>query len=398
MRLGYVHGLSTLILSLLLGWVPFGAAAAPLLQPDPGSPAIALELVTDQLLQPVYVTHAGDGSGRLFVVEKKGRVVTLREGAPEAKPFLDISALVASEATEQGLLSIAFHPGFSSNGQFYLAYSDLSNNLAIVRYRVVEGDPELANPESSETVLYLEHPARDRRDLRHYGGFLQFGPDGYLYVSLGDQSTNGHQKQTDLRGKLLRLDVDGGSPYAVPPDNPFVGRQNARPEIWAYGLRNPWRFSFDQATGDLYIADVGRNKWEEINLQRAGSGGGQNYGWDKMEGTHCHAWRQSEEGLPCDTNGFEQPIAEYDHTQGCAVIGGQVYRGSNFPQFIGLYFFADYCAGRIWSLQEQAPGEWRQEELMKAPFFISSFGQSETGDLYVTSTSTNSLYRLGAAP
>jgi glucose/arabinose dehydrogenase len=322
--------------------------------------------------------------------------MVVRHGVLDPTPFLDISTLVASQAYEQGLHSIAFHPHFTSNGLVYVAYSDLKNNLAIVRYHVSPDSPEMASAESSDTILSVEHPGKVTSDFRHYGGLLLFGPDGYLYVSVGDQYTDGHQDLFNLRGKLLRLDVDGGSPYVIPPDNPFVGERKVRPEIWAYGLRNPWRFSFDRATGDLFLADVGRNMWEEINVQRAESRGGQNYGWDKMEGAHCHSWRSSKATDVCETEGFEPPIAEYNHTLGCAVIGGHVYRGPTFPQLAGLYFYGDHCTGRIWALQEQAPGAWRHEQLMMAPFLISSFGEDEPGDLYVTSTSTNSLYRVVA--
>jgi glucose/arabinose dehydrogenase len=196
-----------------------------------------------------------------------------------------------------------------------------------------------------------------------------------------------------LLGKMLRIDVNGGPPYGIPPDNPFIGDSAARPEIWAYGLRNPWRYSFDRATGDLYIADVGQNRWEWLHHQPGGAGGGQNYGWNRMEGGHCFP-----PGRSCDPSPFVSPIAEYPSSQGCSIIGGFVYRGPSFPQLDGFYFFGDYCSGRVWAVREHGPADWRQQELLKSPLRISSFGEDEAGDVYLTSLSDNGLYRLVAAP
>ena len=367
-------------------------ATAPRAQLGPGSPAIDLQLVTNALKQPIYATHAGDGSGRLFVVEKQGRIVIVRDGAPLPTPFLDITSLVGSGGSEQGLFSVTFHPSYTSNGLFYVDYTDRNGDSVIARYHVSADNPDIADPDSAATLLHVDQPYPN-----HNGGLVLFGPDGYLWTGFGDGGSGGDprgngQNKSVLLGKLLRLDVDHGSPYAIPPDNPFVNEPDARPEIWAYGLRNPWRFSFDRATGDLYIGDVGQSAWEEVDFQPAGSGGGQNYGWNRMEGRHCYPPRSS-----CDPAPFVQPVAEFATSPGASVIGGYVYRGPSFPQLSGLYFFGDYCSGQVRAIQEQAPGVWQQELLASTPVRISSFGEDQAGELYLTSLSDNGLYRLVAA-
>jgi glucose/arabinose dehydrogenase len=354
---------------------------------------VRLDLVTNNLSQPVHVTHAGDGTGRLFVIEKKGRVMIVRGGAALPTPFLDITPLVGSGGSEQGLLSVAFHPDYAANGLLYVYYTDLQGDVAIARYGVSSESPDRADPGSAAKLFGVEKPASN-----HNGGLALFGPDRYLYVGLGDGGRAGDpwgnaQNRGALLGKMLRLDVDGGWPYAIPPDNPFASDSAARPEIWAYGLRNPWRFSFDRATGDLYIGDVGQNAWEELDFQRAGSGGGQNYGWNHMEGRHCFRVNPT-----CNAEAYEQPIVEYPLTGGnCSIIGGYVYRGPSFPQLAGIYFFADYCSGRLWATQEQAPGDWLTQELPRTRLQLSSFGEDEAGEIYVTSLSDSGLYRLVAA-
>lgn len=385
-----------LVIGLLLGCSnsqPAAAqpTAAPRTQVASGAPAIKLDLVTNQLKQPVYATTAADGSGRLFVVEKQGRIIIVRDGVPLPTPFLDITSLVGSSGSEQGLFSVAFHPRFTSNGLFYVDYTDKQGNSVIARYQVSAENPDLADPGSAATLLYVEQPAPN-----HNGGQVLFGPDGYLYIGFGDGGRAGDpwgnaQNLGVLLGKLLRVDVDGGFPYAIPPDNPFVNQPGARPEIWAYGLRNPWRFSFDRATGDLYIADVGQNAFEEIDLQRAGAGGGQNYGWNVMEGFHCYPASK-----PCDPSPYVPPIAEYGRDGGCSITGGYVYRGMRYPQLQGYYFYGDYCSGRVWALREEAPDQWHQYELLDTALNISSFGQDEDGELYLTSLSDNGLYQLAA--
>jgi glucose/arabinose dehydrogenase len=385
-------GILILAAVLSCGWPIPATTAAPVPQADSQAPSVSLELVSNQLDQPVYLTHAGDGSGRLFVAEKAGRVVVLEAGVVLPSPLLDIRALVRSSGEEQGMLGLAFHPSFSSNGRFFVSYTDRAGNVVIAAYRL--SSTGAAEPDSAGRLLYIE-----KSTARHNGGTLAFGPDGYLYAGLGDGGwvnpsvdvADSAQNKALLLGKLLRLDVDSATPYGIPADNPFVNEPGSRPEIWAFGLRNPWRFSFDRATGDLYIADVGRRQWEEVNFQPAGSGGGQNYGWNRMEGRHCfEAFRN------CDPSAFVLPIAEYDHSLGCAIIGGHVYRGAGFPQLGGLYFYADFCSGRLWSLAQRAPGDWQQRELLRTSLLISSFGEDEAGEVYLTSLSDNGLYRLMA--
>jgi glucose/arabinose dehydrogenase len=369
-------------------------AAGPRAQLGSGSPAVRLEPVVRGLEQPTVVTHAGDGSGRLFVVEKRGRIRIVRNGVLEPTPFLDIAAAVKSSGSEQGLLGLAFHPRFVENGVFFVNYTDTVavGNTVVQRFQVGSGTPDRADPNSGQQLLYVEQPAAN-----HNGGHLAFGPDGYLYIGLGDGGRAGDpwgnaQNRGVLLGKMLRIDVDGGPPYGIPADNPFVNDPSARPEIWAYGLRNPWRYTFDRATGDLYIGDVGQNAWEWVHLQRAGSPGGQNYGWNRIEGSHCYP-----AGSACDPSQFVLPILEYDHAQGCSLTGGHVYRGPSFPQLAGLYFYADYCSGRLWAAQESAPGQWQSQELLQAPRGISSFGEDEAGDVYLVILNDGGLYRLAAS-
>jgi glucose/arabinose dehydrogenase len=261
----------------------------------------------------------------------------------------------------------------------------------VVRYRVSPTDRNVADPDSARTVLSQPQPYAN-----HNGGHLAFGPDGYLYIGLGDGGSandpqgNGQNLAT-LLGKLLRINVDGGEPYAIPADNPFRERQGARAEIWGYGLRNPWRYSFDRATGDLYIADVGQSAWEEIDVQPAGSPGGENYGWNLMEGAHCRP------GAACDPSGLTLPVTEYGRSMGCSVTGGYVYRGTAQPGLIGAYVYGDYCSGRIWRLARGADGSWKSTELLQARGVqVSSFGEDESGELYLTSLGEGSVYRLVA--
>jgi glucose/arabinose dehydrogenase len=385
------------LLRLIVALLAMSACAPPTptlpLQVGPGLPPVNLELVTKDLDKPIFVTHAGDGSGRLFVVQKEGQIILVRDGFPAATPFLDISSLVGSRRTEQGLLSVVFHPQYASNGFFYLHYTDRRGDVVVARYRVSADNPDAADRNNTLTLLRVDKP-----ESNHNGGQLSFGPDGYLYVGLGDGGAFGDpwdnaQNTAVLLGKLLRLDVDGGSPYAVPSDNPFANQSGPRPEIWAYGLRNPWRFSFDRGTGDLYIADLGQKSWEEVNFQPAGAGGGRNYGWRRMEGHHCYP-----PGSSCDSASLEGPIGEYPSSMGCAIIGGHVYRGPGFPRLNGVYIFGDFCSGRIWGLQERTAGDWRQQELLQTSLQISSFGEDEAGELYLTSLSDNGLYRLTAGP
>lgn len=337
-------------------------------------PPAYLRRIATGLNKPVYLTHAGDGSGRLFLVEKIGAIRLFKDGVLMENPFLDIQDRIKSSGSEQGLLGLAFDPEYRTNGRFYVNYIDLDGNTVVARYLVSSADPDRADPASETAILRVNQPYPN-----HNGGDLLFGPDGFLYIGLGDGGSAGDplgngQRLDMLLGKLLRIDV-GAEPYAIPPDNPFVGRPDARPEIWAYGLRNPWRFSFDHATGDLYIGDVGQDEYEEIDFQPAGSPGGQNYGWNIMEGLHTYQGG--------DTGGLILPVAEYPHTGGnCSVTGGYVYRGSKNPALQGTYLFGDYCTGAAWVLR-RFPDGWRMAEWFEMHMSISSFGEDENGELYV---------------
>jgi glucose/arabinose dehydrogenase len=339
--------------------------------------AIALREVTSDVSRPLFVTHAGDDSGRLFVIEKGGTIAIVSDGRRAPVPFLDITTLVDSGASERGLLGLAFHPAYEENGRFFVYYTAKNGDNTVARYQV-SGEPDAADPASGVVLLAVPDPAPN-----HNGGMLAFGPDGYLYVGLGDGGSGGDpwgngQNRDALLGKLLRLDVDTGDPYGIPPDNPWPDGGEGRPEVWAYGLRNPWRFSFDRATGDLFIADVGQNAYEEINFQPSGGAAGLNYGWNLREAAHCFR------GQACETAGLVDPIAEYAHDEGCSVTGGYVYRGAAFPSLQGSYIFGDYCSGTIWSLRQDAPGQWERREILDSGMRISSFGEDEDGELYLT--------------
>ena len=354
-------------------------------RPTSGGAAPPLDSLTPRLLpvasgfnKPTFLIHAGDGGRRLFVTEQPGRILVIKDGNVLPAPFLDIVSIVGSDGNEQGLLSVVFHPNYTSNGFFFVNYTNTQGDTTIARYQVSD-NPDVADPDSARILLTINQPY-----VNHNGGQLVFGPDGYLYVGMGDGGAandphdNGQNLNT-LLGKILRLDVDNADPYGVPQNNPFVNQADARPEIWSYGWRNPWRFSFDQATGDMYIADVGQNQYEEVDVELAGTSGGQNYGWRLMEGLHCFNPQN------CDpaSLGVMLPVVEYDHSQGCSVTGGYVYHGSDFPALTGVYFYGDYCSGIIWGLRREADGSWAQAQLLQARANISSFGQDEAGEVYV---------------
>jgi glucose/arabinose dehydrogenase len=355
---------------------------------------IDLRPVAEELDQPVGLTHAGDGSGRLFVIEKVGKIRTLHGETLSEAPFLDITGRVSSQNSERGLLGLAFHPNYADNGLFFVNYTDRQGDTVVARFAVTD-DPDQADPDSEAIVLTVTQPAPN-----HNGGNIVFGPDGYLYIGLGDGGDagdafgNGQNGQTPL-GAMLRIDVnaDDGAPYRVPPDNPFTGDPRVLDEIWAIGLRNPWRYSFDRLTGDLYIADVGQNVYEEVNIQPAASPGGENYGWPIMEGQHCYP-----ESASCGADGLALPVIEYDHTQGCSVTGGYVYRGKAFPALEGVYLFGDYCSGRIWGLAPGGDGTWQVAELIQSGVQISSFGEDEAGEIYVLDMREGALYQIAARP
>lgn len=354
-------------------------------------PQIYLASSITGLDRPVHITHAGDSSGRLFVVEKAGRIRIVEDGVLSSTPFLDITSRVGSLGSEQGLLSVAFPPDYASKGYFYVNYTDTSGDTVVARYHVT-ADPDVADPNSEEVLLTVDQPYGN-----HNGGQLAFGPsDGYLYIGMGDGGAGGDpenraQNPGSLLGKLLRIDVESGtSPYAVPATNPYTQTNDYRGEIWALGLRNPWRFSFDRQTRDLYIADVGQNIYEEVNYQPASSSGGENYGWNIMEGLHCY------NSPGCDDSGLTPPVVEYDHSQGCSITGGMVYRGLLDHRMQGVYFYADYCSGRIWGLARD--GAWQSVLLYDASFSIASFGEDEAGNLYVTDYDDGVIYAITETP
>jgi glucose/arabinose dehydrogenase len=363
--------------------------------------SLRLEPVAGGLDRPVLMTHASDGSGRLFIVEKGGTIRIFEQGQLVSRPFLDIRDRVLSQGSEQGLLGMAFSPDFDRTGAFFVDYTDLSGNTVISRFRVT-GDANLADPGSEFKVLGIDQPAAN-----HNGGNLVFGPDGYLWVGTGDgggagdRFGNGQNPQT-LLGKMLRLDVttDPAKPYTIPLDNPWVtatwNGQAVRPEIWAVGLRNPWRYSFDGKTGDLWVADVGQDLYEEVDLIPAGPGGklqgGPNFGWSIMEGTHCYP-----EDATCQRDGLTMPVWDYKHgADGCSITGGYVYRGEAIHGLDGVYLFGDYCSGRMWALTQGADRTWRGKLLLDTGLAISSFGEDEAGEIYVADLKGGEIYRLVA--
>lgn len=351
--------------------------------------AFDLELVVDGLDRPVQVVDAGDGTDRLFIVEQEGTIRIVRGDRLIAEPFLDIRDRVGC-CGERGLLSAAFHPNYADNGLFFVNYTDKDGDTVVAQYQVPTENVDIADPASARTILTVDQPAAN-----HNGGLLLFGPkDGYLYVGLGDGGGGNGQNSQDpgtLLGKMLRIDVDGGTanqPYAIPSDNPLVGQAGARPEIWMLGLRNPWRFSFDRATGDLWIGDVGAGGYEEVNFQPAESSGGENYGWNLMEGTTCRV----EDG--CD--GLVAPLSGFGRESGCVVTGGFVYRGAAIPTLAGTYLFADYCSGRIWGLRQDTPNGTVLLGPMETGLRISSFGEDQAGELYVVDLA-GAIYRVRAS-
>jgi glucose/arabinose dehydrogenase len=347
---------------------------------------VNLRPVVEGLELPVVVAHAGDGSGRLFIAQQGGVIRIFDEAQLLPAPFLDLSSSVSS-GNEQGLLGLAFHPDYETNGFFYVNLTDVAGDTQILRF-TVSVDANVADPGSAVPLLSVDQPFAN-----HNGGQLAFGPDGKLWIGLGDGGSAGDpgdraQSRSTLLGKILRVDVDQGLPYAIPPDNPFVADPGARGEIWALGLRNPWRFSFDRLTGDLFIADVGRTR-EEVSFEPASSGGGRNYGWRRMEGTHCFNPASN-----CDDGSLVLPILEYSHSLGCSITGGYRYRGAEMPEHFGTYVFGDFCSGRIWGGTENVEtGAWTSTELVDSDLLISTFGEDEQGELYVADLN-GTLYRI----
>lgn len=340
-------------------------------------PQIQLNQIVSGIDRPVLVTHGGDNSGRLFIVEQRGKIRIFNNGALLNAPFLDITNRIQC-CGERGLLSVAFPPGYGANKfHFYVNYTNSIGNTIVSRFALISADQ--ADPDSEEILLDIGQPFEN-----HNGGQLAFGPDGMLYIGMGDGGNAGDpfgnsQNLNSLLGKMLRIDVESNvNPYAIPANNPFNNLQNVRPEIWSYGLRNPWRFSFDRATGDLYIADVGQNLFEEVNMQDSSSKGGENYGWNIVEGMNCF------NNSNCDTNGLAMPQAVYSHGEDkCSVTGGYVYRGTTFSGLQGIYFFGDFCSGQVAGLRRTNAG-WESALLLNTPHLITSFGEDESGNIYLT--------------
>lgn len=388
--------------------------------PSADWPTVQLDPVVSGINKPVHVTHAGDGSNRIFVTEQSGQIKIIHNNQVTGT-FLNITDRVRSPDSspaggfEEGLLSMAFPPGYgTSRDYFYVYYTNRDGNNQLSRF-YLGVNAGSADPDSEEPILLFNHPTHEN----HNGGQIAFGPDGYLYIGTGDGGGGGDpfnnaQNPNSLLGKILRIDVEMGPvepitsefptylpimmqdtssvgmTYRIPPDNPFVSLANHRPEIWAIGLRNPWRFSFDRDNQDLYIGDVGQDLHEEIDYQPAGSAGGQNYGWDILEGNACY-------GSPtCNTTGLTPPIHTYPNpSPGCAsVTGGYVYRGTSSPGMTGIYFFGDYCSGNIWGLQREN-NAWVWQLITDVPNGqLSSIGEDESGELYLTYLNSGAVYRM----
>ena len=355
-------------------------------------PALTLKKVADGLDKPVGLETAPGDPERLYVVEQDGLLRVIQNGKARAAPFLNISKKISRSHQEQGLLGLAFHPQFRSNRRFYVNYTDLNGDTVVSQWL---GSPEAADPKSEKVILFQKQPFAN-----HNGGQTSFGPDGYLYIAFGDggdagDPQNNGQNLGTLLGKILRIDVDSGTPYGIPKDNPFIKTRGARPEIWAWGLRNPWRFSFDTLTGRLYIADVGQDKREEIDVEELKQGGGKNYGWNLYEGD-----------LPFNIRGQKvpptvPPVLNYGHQEGkCSVTGGYVYRGRDIPALDGRYFYGDFCSGDIWSFyykngQAAQARNWTEE--ISPPgtrLSISSFGRDLQGEIYVLDYTGGAIYKL----
>jgi glucose/arabinose dehydrogenase len=356
--------------------------------------------VGNRVDRPVFVTHAGDGSGRLFVIEQEGAIRIIDAGGNLLPtPFLDIDPIVTggnSGGDERGLLGLAFHPDYANNGKFYVNYTGSGGDTRIAEYQVSAGDPDIADPGTARIIMFYDQPFTN-----HNGGWVSFGPDGYLYIAAGDGGSgndpgNRAARLNQFLGKMHRIDVDGGDDfpadnnqnYEIPADNPFVDEvkfPNAVKSIWHYGLRNPWRTSFDRDTGDMWIADVGQNAFEEIN-HNVGNVGGNNYGW------RCREAFQST-GLSCGATGWTDPVFSYPLTGGnCAIIGGYVYRGCELGEaFQGQYFFGDYCGGSIWNLD---PTNHTRTTQFNFGFGLSSFGEDESGELYITDVQSGQVFKI----
>lgn len=356
--------------------------------PPPGAPNLALQLVTSGLSRPLDLTAPAGDTDRLFVAEQTGAIRIIENGTLLPTPFLDLSGQVSC-CGERGLLGIAFHPNYAANGLIIVSYTQPNGDSRISSYTVSATDPNLANPGSESVILDVSQPQGN-----HNGGQVAFGPDGYLYIGLGDGGGGGDpldtgQDRTDLLGSMLRIDIDAASPYAIPPTNPYAGSLTFREELWNWGLRNPWRFSFDRQTGDLYIGDVGQNQIEEVSFQPVTSTGGENYGWNIMEGFSCY------NASSCNQTGLTLPVIDYDHSNGaCSVTGGYVYRGSAIPALAGTYLYGDWCTGWVRSFRMQGGQASEQTEWpgLQTGGSLTAFGQDASGEVYVLAGDT--VYRI----
>jgi glucose/arabinose dehydrogenase len=375
--------------------VVLGASACGSSEPSlPKGEGARLQPVATGLSAPLYLTSPPGDLSRLFIVEQTGAIRIVKDGALLPAPFLDLSAQVLVGG-EQGLLGLAFTPDYPTSGRFVVHYSDLAGDTRLSSFQV-STNPDLADATTEQVILTADQPYPN-----HNGGQVLFGPDGFLYLGLGDGGSANDpegrgQNRSELLGSILRVDVQGGAPYTIPPDNPFVGQAGVLPEIWSYGLRNPWRFSFDRATGDLYIADVGQDRFEEVDIAPAaaeGAGRGANYGWNIMEGLHCLSGNQ------CDQTGLTLPVFEYGHDQGCSIAGGYVYRGSAIPNLQGLYFYGDFCQGWVRSFRYMSGSamevtDWPR---LRPGGPITSFGEDAAGELYVLA-SAGGVFKLVPDP
>lgn len=389
-----------LLALLVLAVGPLGAQDGVLTRSTaPDASQFEVVQVATGFPRALHVTNAGDGTDRLFVVQQNGVIRVLdADRATLPQPFLDVSGVISADPlgngyTERGLLGLAFHPNYAENGTFFINYTEVNSHDSIVARYQVSADANVADPASGVELLRVAQPFGN-----HNGGHIAFGPDGYLYISLGDGGSQGDpmnngQQPATLLGSILRIDVDNGAPYGIPADNPFADGVNGAPEVWAYGLRNVWRFSFDPLTGDMYMGDVGQNRWEEVNYQPAGVGG-VNYGWNVFEASYPYS------GAAAPANATP-PIAEYQHVSGhCSVTAGHLYRGEAVPTLQRAFVYGDFCSGQLWTVYRDASGAWVDAPLTDTNYTISSFGLDEAGELYLVDygqAGAGSLYQFVAA-